>query len=34
MTTELDANLAERFFQRPAEHPSPGRARWGQLGAP
>ena len=28
----MDAVLAERFFQRPAEHPSPGRARWGDVG--
>lgn len=28
----LDAALAERFFQRPAEHPSPGRARWAAMG--
>ncbi len=27
----MDATLAERFFQRPAEHPSEGRARWGSL---
>jgi 8-oxo-dGTP pyrophosphatase MutT (NUDIX family) len=27
----LAADLAERFFQRPADHPSPGRARWGNL---
>lgn len=27
----LDAGLAERFFQKPAEHPSPGRARWSSL---
>jgi 8-oxo-dGTP pyrophosphatase MutT (NUDIX family) len=25
--------VAERFFQRPAEHPSHGRARWGNLEA-
>lgn len=30
----LDATQAERFFQRPQEHPSLGRARWGDLGAP
>ena len=24
--------VAERFFQAPALHPSPGRARWGKLG--
>ena len=27
----LPPELAERFFQRPGEHPSPGRARWGKL---
>jgi 8-oxo-dGTP pyrophosphatase MutT (NUDIX family) len=27
----MDAALAERFFQKPAEHPSPGRARWSAL---
>jgi 8-oxo-dGTP pyrophosphatase MutT (NUDIX family) len=27
----LAAVLAERFFQRPAEHPSAGRARWNEL---
>jgi len=27
----MDAALAERFFRKPAEHPSPGRARWGRL---
>ncbi|WP_291271839.1 NUDIX hydrolase [Geothrix sp.] len=31
---DLDATLAERFFQRPQDHPSAGRARWDQLGAP
>ncbi len=31
---DLDAALAERFFQRPQDHPSAGRARWDQLGAP
>jgi 8-oxo-dGTP pyrophosphatase MutT (NUDIX family) len=30
---DLPPDLAERFFQRPAEHPSPGRARWGKLEA-
>ena len=30
----LDPTLAERFFQRPDQHPSPGRARWGNLEAP
>ncbi|MFN7956793.1 MAG: NUDIX hydrolase [Holophagaceae bacterium] len=34
MPAELDAALAERFFQRPAERPSAGRARWTELGAP
>ena len=27
----MDAALTERFFQTPAEHPSPGRARWSKL---
>ena len=27
----LSAELSERFFQRPCEHPSPGRARWDNL---
>ncbi len=30
----LDPALAERFFQRPAEHPRAGRARWTALGTP
>jgi 8-oxo-dGTP pyrophosphatase MutT (NUDIX family) len=30
----LDPSLAERFFQRPAEHPSAGKARWGNLEVP
>lgn len=30
----LPAELAERFFQRPAEHPSKGRARWRDLEQP
>jgi len=30
----LDPALAERFFQRPAAHPSPGRARWEALDTP
>lgn len=30
----LDAALAERFFQRPEDHPSAGRARWKTLDAP
>lgn len=29
--TALDPTRAERFFQRPAEHPSAGRARWNEL---
>jgi len=31
---ELDAALAERFFQRPEDHPSAGRARWMTLDTP
>ncbi|HJW34227.1 MAG TPA: NUDIX hydrolase [Holophagaceae bacterium] len=27
----MDSSLAERFFQRPQDHPSPGRARWQDL---
>jgi 8-oxo-dGTP pyrophosphatase MutT (NUDIX family) len=27
----MDPVLAERFFQRPSDHPSPGRARWASL---
>ena len=30
-SSPLAPELAERFFQRPAEHPSAGRARWGNL---
>jgi len=30
----LDPALAERFFQRPSEHPSAGRARWETLDQP
>lgn len=30
----LDPALAERFFQRPKDHPSAGRARWRKLDAP
>jgi 8-oxo-dGTP pyrophosphatase MutT (NUDIX family) len=30
----LEASLAERFFQRPQDHPSPGRARWATLERP
>ncbi len=33
VTAALDPALAERFFQRPDEHPSAGRARWRALGA-
>jgi len=32
-TAALAPELMERFFQRPAEHPSAGRARWGNLEA-
>ena len=31
MNTALSGAVAERFFQCPSEHPSPGRARWGNL---
>jgi len=31
---EFDAALAERFFQRPEDHPSAGRARWKALDTP
>jgi 8-oxo-dGTP pyrophosphatase MutT (NUDIX family) len=31
---DIPGPLAERFFQRPDEHPSRGRARWGNLEAP
>ena len=31
---ELEPGLAERFFQRPQDHPSAGRARWESLGTP
>jgi 8-oxo-dGTP pyrophosphatase MutT (NUDIX family) len=31
ITEPMDAALAERFFQKPAEHPSEGRARWEKL---
>lgn len=30
----LDPAIVERFFQRPQDHPSAGRARWQDLGAP
>ena len=33
-TAILEPQLAERFFQRPQDHPSPGRARWGNLDSP
>ncbi len=31
VTEPMDAMLAERFFQRPCDHPSLGRARWSSL---
>ncbi|MBI4912282.1 MAG: NUDIX hydrolase [Acidobacteria bacterium] len=31
LSAALDPALAERFFQRPDQHPSPGRARWARL---
>lgn len=31
VTEPMDPALAERFFQRPQNHPSPGRARWESL---
>jgi 8-oxo-dGTP pyrophosphatase MutT (NUDIX family) len=31
---ELDPGLVERFFQRPQDHPSAGRARWQTLDGP
>ena len=31
VTEPMGAALAERFFQKPAEHPSSGRARWERL---
>ena len=31
VAAELEGGLAERFFQRPQEHPSAGRARWKDL---
>jgi 8-oxo-dGTP pyrophosphatase MutT (NUDIX family) len=34
VATPLEASLAERFFQRPDQHPSAGRARWGKLDLP
>jgi 8-oxo-dGTP pyrophosphatase MutT (NUDIX family) len=34
VSAALEATLAERFFQRPEEHPSPGRARWKSLDRP
>jgi 8-oxo-dGTP pyrophosphatase MutT (NUDIX family) len=34
VASELDPILAERFFQRPADHPSAGRARWKDLDRP
>jgi 8-oxo-dGTP pyrophosphatase MutT (NUDIX family) len=32
VASTLDPSLAERFFQRPQDYPSPGRARWANLG--
>lgn len=34
VSAELDGALAERFFQRPKDHPSLGRARWEILDQP
>ncbi len=34
VASELDPILAERFFQRPTDHPSAGRARWKDLDTP
>ncbi len=34
VSAELDATLAERFFQQPQAHPSAGRARWGAMDTP
>ena len=34
VASELDPGLGERFFQRPVDHPSAGRARWGALDTP
>ncbi len=34
MTEPLDPPLLERFFQRPKDRPSPGRARWSTLETP
>lgn len=34
LAVPLDPALAERFFQRPDQHPSPGRARWDKLETP
>lgn len=34
LSAPMDAAVAERFFQRPADHPSCGRARWEALDAP
>jgi len=31
LVASLDPHLVERFFQRPEDHPSPGRARWTSL---
>ena len=34
VSATLEPQLAERFFQRPVDHPSAGRARWEALGTP
>jgi 8-oxo-dGTP pyrophosphatase MutT (NUDIX family) len=34
IASTLDPSLAKRFFQRPEDYPSPGRARWANLGQP
>lgn len=34
ISNPLAPELVERFFQRPSEHPSSGRARWSNLEAP
>jgi len=34
VSARLDPALAEHFFQRPEDHPSPGRARWVNLEQP
>jgi len=34
VSAALEGAVAERFFQRPLDHPSRGRARWESLGTP